>query len=434
MSEAQVPATERQLKRDIGFFGAAFLAFNGAIGAGIFALPGTLHEDFGAFSPWLFPIFGSLILVIAVPFARAASHFPVSGGPVRYTAAFGTLVSFQVGWLYWVARVAAIAANLNLLATYAGSFWPAMGSGPGRIGLILGLTALLAWLNIVGVKRAMQVLHWVTIGKAVPLVGAALLGLWLAADALPAPGAAPTLTSLEAAALIVLYAFVGFESAVLPAGEMKAPKRDLPRAIILTLVLTIILYVLIQLAYVANMPAGPAPEAPMVAFGAAIAGATGAIVLTATASLSILGNVTSIMTAAPRVIFALGVDGLLPPWFARVSERYATPANAILFTAIVVAALALSGSFVWLAVASTLARLIVYASTAIALPGIEKRAEGGLGPAAAWALALPALAVCGWGVLQSEWPQWRTLLLLAAVGLALYLFGRWRAARPRAEP
>src|SRR5437870_3222097 len=105
------PVPEGGLRRDIGLTGSAFLAFNGIVGAGIFALPGPLHETFGGFAPWLFPIFGLLALLIALPFARLAALFLQSGGPVAYTAAFGPVASFQVGWLYYVAKVTSLAAN-----------------------------------------------------------------------------------------------------------------------------------------------------------------------------------------------------------------------------------------------------------------------------------------------------------------------------------
>src|SRR3954462_8591591 len=109
---------DEPLKRDIGFLGSAFLSFNGMVGAGIFALPGTLHAKFGAFSPFLFPLFGLLVLMIALPFARVAGRHPVSGGPAVYAAAFGPAAAFQAGWIYYVARAAALAANMTVLVTY----------------------------------------------------------------------------------------------------------------------------------------------------------------------------------------------------------------------------------------------------------------------------------------------------------------------------
>ena len=101
------------LKRDIGPVGSSLLSFNGIVGAGIFALPATLHLQFGTFSPWLFPIFGLLILLVAVPFARLAALFSVSGGPVAYVAPFGPAASFQVGWLYYIARTTAFDSSCS---------------------------------------------------------------------------------------------------------------------------------------------------------------------------------------------------------------------------------------------------------------------------------------------------------------------------------
>ncbi len=425
MSDPAIPAAERQLKRDIGFYGAAFIAFNGAIGAGIFALPGRLHADFGGFAPWLFPLFGLLILLIALPFGRVASHFPVSGGPVRYAARFGPLMSFQAGWLLWVARVTAIGANLNLLADYAGAAWAPLDTGAGRAALILLVCAVIGSLNYTGVRRGMGAINLLTVLKALPLIGIALLALWLFADSIPRPGPLPPLGALESAALIVLYAFVGFETAVLPAGEMRDPGRILSRAMIVTLLLIILLYFLVQLAYGAAMPAGPAPDAPLAALGAVVAGAAGALVLTAGAAFSILGNVANALLSAPRVLFALGVDGLLPSWFGRVHALYATPANAVAFTTFAIVLLALSGSFIWLAAASTLARLIVYGLSIAALPGVEREADITGSRAGrklvTWTMVIAALGICLWAMLQSDWTQWRVLLALAAGGVMLYL-------------
>lgn len=429
MSDPVVPVAERKLKRDIGFFGTAFIALNGAIGAGIFALPGQLHADFGGFAPWLFPIFGILILVIALPFGRVAGHYPVSGGPVRYAARFGPLVSFQAGWLLWVARVTAIGANLNLLASYGGAAWAPIHSGAGRAAVIVVVCGLIGSLNYTGVRRGMGAINLLTFLKAVPLVGVALLGLWLFADSIPNPGPPPPFGALEGAALIVLYAFVGFETAVLPAGEMRDPRRTLSRAMIVTLLMIILLYFLVQLAYGAAMPVGPAPDAPLAALGAVVAGAAGALILTAGAAFSILGNVANALLSAPRVLFALGVDGLLPKWFGRVHAVHATPANAVAFTTGAIVLLALTGSFIWLAAASTLARLIVYGLSIAALPGVERESAAGEGPsagrmAANWAMVAAALGVCLWAMLQSDWTQWRVLLALTAGGVVLYFITR----------
>jgi hypothetical protein len=182
-------AEEGALRRDIGFFGSAFLSFNGVVGAGIFALPGTLYDKFGAFSPFLFPLFGLLALIVALPFARAAGHHKVSGGPVVYAAVFGPAAAFQAGWLYYVARAAALAANTTVLVTYLATFWPVLGSGVARGAVILAVTGLIVLVNIAGVRRAVRMLDALTLLKAAPLLLVAVLGLVTAGAAIEAPRA-----------------------------------------------------------------------------------------------------------------------------------------------------------------------------------------------------------------------------------------------------
>ena len=241
----------------------------------------------------------------------------------------------------------------------------------------------------------------------------------------------PPLSDLEAAALLVLYAFVGFENSVVPAGETANPERTIPRALVATILGTAALYFLIQLSYVAVMEPGEGKEAPMVAFGTALLGPAGAVLLTVAAACSILGNVSGGITGTTRTTYAMGRDGLLPAWFGKVSERTATPANSIAFMGALIALLALSGSFVWLAVVSTLARMIVYSISIASLPKQERPS------AAMWLLMAAGLAVCLWAALQSAWPSWRMLFILAAVGTLLYLIAarnRVRQAPAQLEP
>ena len=411
------------LRRDIGFTGSAFLSFNGIVGAGIFALPATLHLQFGDFSPWLFPIFGLLVLLIALPFAKLAALHPVSGGPAAYAAAFGPFASFQAGWLYYIARLTALAANANVFAIYAAALWAPLGTTIGRAVTILLLIGAVTLVNVVGVRRAIRALDALTLLKALPLIGLAIWGLIAAAQALPAPGPPPALSAIEGAALLVLYAFIGFENSVVPAGETKNAERTIPRALIATIAATAGIYFVIQLAYAANMPAGAQPDAPLAAFAETLIGPAGVLLLSAAAMASVAGNVTGSLTSTSRVTFALARDSLLPRWFGAISARHATPANSVLFMGLAGAALALTGSFVWLAIVSTLARLIVYSGSLAALPA-ARRGRGlatGLGT---FALIGAGLAVCLWAALQSTRDSWAMLAGLLAVGTLLYAIAR----------
>jgi amino acid transporter len=422
-----------ELKREIGFTGSAFLSFNGLVGAGIFALPATLNGQFGAWSPWLFPLFGTLALVVALPFSRLAAYHPGSGGPVAYASVFGPLAAFQVGWIYYVARATALAANSNVFVTYAASLWPPIGHGAPRAVTILLVVGALTGLNMVGVRRAIRALDALTLLKAAPLIGIALYALLAVAPAIPAPGPPPPLSELEAAALLVFYAFVGFENSVVPAGETADPRRTIPRALIVTLLATMALYFLVQLAFASTMPRGAAGDAPLVAFGEAVAGPAGALLLTAAALFSLTGNIMGGLTGTPRATFALAQGGMLPAWFGRVSIRWGTPANSILFMGALIAVLALSGSFVWLAVVSTLARMIVYAASIAALPGTRRQAGEEM-PLYLWVMVAAGLAVCAWGAAQSQWPSWRVLLVLIGLGVILFAGARLTGRGTKSSP
>jgi amino acid transporter len=405
---------EEPLKRDIGFLGSAFLAFNGLVGAGIFVLPGTLHDRFGAFSPWAFPLFGTLALLIAWPFARTAGHFGGTGGPIAYARSFGAFPSFLTGWVYYVARAAAFAANLTVLATYLATLTPALAGPVARAAIILVTIAAIVAVNIAGVRRAIRLLDLLTLLKALPLLAFGIAALVL--FGLPDPASSiPPRPELEAAALLILYAFVGFENSTVAAGETADARRTVPRAMLATIFGTALLYTLVQLAYTALMAPGAGGDAPLVAFGQALFGPAGALILTLTAVASLLGNVSGGITSTARATYAMGRDGLLPGWFARVRQPSATPAASILFLGLLVAALAISGSFVWLAVVSTLARMFVYAVGIAALPKLDR------GRPWLWAPVALGIAICGWAAAQSSAEAWRTLAILAGSGVVLFL-------------
>jgi len=411
------PAETPRLERRIGLGGATLLAFNGAVGASIFALPATLAADFGAFAPWLFPLVALASLVIVIPFARSVAAFPDSGGPATYGRVFGRAAGFELGWVYYVARVAAFAANANVLIAYLGRWWPAAADGVVRAALLIAITAALTAGNIAGVRRALSILAGFTVLKTVPLVIAAIAAL-LFFGPIPAPGPAPPLTQLEAGTLIVFYAFVGFENAVVPAGETRRPGSTLPRAMLITIAATAALYFVVQLAFVTMFPDGGAnADAPMIDLGSRLAGPAGAAILTLAALFSLAGNLHGNLTATPRVTSSMAARGDLPAWFGAVHPRFATPANSILFMAALTAALAVTGSFVWLAVVSTLARLIVYAATIAALPRAPQRPA--LRPVH-WLSGAAGIALCALAAAQADAKAWATLAVLALAGLLLF--------------
>ena len=182
--------------------------------------------------------------------------------------------------------------------------------------------------------------------------------------------------------------------------------------------MTTLLYFMVQLAFVSALPGGAGDEkAPLIDLGAWLAGPFGAAALTLAALASLAGSLHGIMTSTPRVSHALAARGDLPAWFGRVQPRFETPANSILFFAVFAGALAISGSFVWLAVVSTLARMIVYAVTIAALPRAVGRGSLTLPH---WLIGGLGILVCAWAASQADARAWATLAALSAVGLLLY--------------
>jgi amino acid transporter len=420
---------EGKYRRDMGTLGVLFLVVNGLIGAGIFGLPEMLHHAVGPFAPWLLLVVGALMMSIVVCFARLCSLTDRSGGPQRFVLdAWGRFAGFQVGWLFFSARLISVGANVLVLAAYSAALWPVLGEGVARAVLVVATLCVLMAVNIVGLRRAVAVLGALTMLKLVPLLVLVLVGV-VAATA-PGPVVLPRFSAVEGIALVALYAFVGFESATVPAGETREPKRAVPRALLLGLGIVTLIYFGLQWVYSHSPIAGTSPEAPLTALAAQLGGEVGAVVIAATIVVSVLANLTATITSASRMPPALADDLLLPTWFGRVS-RWGTPANSVVFFGIGAMILALNSSFLTLAAISTLARIIAYVASILSLPRL-RRAAGLplLDPVIA--LAAPvALGLCLWASLQTHTTQWQTLGAFVVVGTVLYIVASRRAAVSR---
>ena len=364
------------LNRDIGQLGFAAITLNGVIGAGIFALPAVAAAKAGSFSPWLFLICAVLIMTVVLSFARAASFFRDTGGPIQYAGfAFGPFAGFQTGWLTYIGRLSALGANISLMVTYAGWFWEPLGSGLVHQLAVALMFILLAFFNVVGVRQSMSIVFVFSALKLIPLFLLILMGLAHARPEILMHFELPVMGTLGEAILVLLYAFVGFESAVVPAGEARNPRRDIPRAITITVLIITGVYFLIQLISVSVLPELASSKTPLADVALVLMGGTGAAMLTLGAVFSIGGNCSASMLSAPRMTYALAKLGSLPEWFGKVHPRFRTPVNSIVFYAVLGLVLAVSGSFIWLAVVSTLARLLSYILGVAALPVLERRIE-----------------------------------------------------------
>lgn len=362
------------LKQEIGQLGFGAIALNGTIGAGIFALPAYAIGRAGLFSPWIYIFCGLLIMLIVLVFARVASYFSVTGGPVTYTTeAFGPFVGFQAGWLLTLSRAAAFAANAHLMVTYAGWFWEPLTAGTWHMGAVLLICGLLTLINVLGIRQGLIAIFALTALKLLPLLLLLFLGISQTNPDIFTAADIPPLDSLGETALVMFYAFVGFETAVVPAGEGKNARRDIPLALVRTILGITVFYFLIQVVAVSVAPDIGASQTPLADVALILMGAAGAAILTLGAVFSITGNLTSSMLSAPRMVYAMSHLGSLPKWFGAVHPRFRTPANSIVFYGIFAALLALSGGFVWLAAMSTVVRLLVYVTCIATLPVLQHK-------------------------------------------------------------
>jgi len=414
------------LRRDIGMFGASFLVLNAMIGAGIFALPGKVAINAGLLSPWLFLVVGVLFLSVVLTFAELASYYDKTGGPVIYaTEAFGPLTGFSTGWVIFLARTTAFAANANVMATYLGSLTEIFASDLARNTIITVVTLGLTWANVAGVRDGVRTLSVFTVLKVTPLLLMILLGLQHVTGATLIPGGHLVVEELGSTTLLLIYAYIGFETIAVTAGETSNPRRTLPRALVGTVIATGLLYFVIVLVFVSIIPSEQYATATLVDVGRTLAGTAGAVAITLAAVFSIGGNLAGSMLAAPRLVYSLAENQLLPQWFGHIHPRFATPDRCILLMGALALVLALTGSFVQLAVASSVARLLAYIICIAALPAVRRNADEDARAKAyrlkgGFAIPLIGLLICLWLLMQSKAESWIALSILVAIGVVLY--------------
>jgi len=430
--------TQEGLVRVIRRWDLVAMATNAIIGAGIFGLPSVIFGRIGVYSLFAFVACAVVATLIILCFAEVASRFTGTGGPYLYAReAFGPFLGFEVGWLIWIARLTAFAANCNLLIGYLGFFWPGAESAAGRAAtiavVVLGLTAV----NLVGVRNATTVGNVFTVAKLLPLllfVGVGLFFIQPGSFALPSP---PPFGEFSVAVLLLIYAFTGFEMATISGGEARDPRRDIPRALLIAIGIVAVLYFLIQVVSIGTLPGLAGSNRPIADAGVRFLGVIGGTIITAGAVVSIVGNLNVIMLVGARLPFAMAERGELPRILARVHPRFRTPHIAILLTAAIVLALTLSGTFVYAATISVIARLLSYASTCAALP-VLRRQRGApdaafTAPGGVLASAV-ALLLIGWLLSHSTMGQARDAAIAVAIGLLLYFGPRLVARRADSSP
>lgn len=421
-----------RLLRAIGRRDLTAAVINGVIGSAIFGMPALQARLTGAWSPLAALLGGVGVLTIVLCFAEVASRFQEPGGPYLYAReAFGPFVGFQAGWLTFWIRSTALAANLNVFVDYFSQIAPGAGRGAGRVLTMCAVMAVIAAVNVIGVRQATWTVDLFTLAKLSPLVLLVLLGAGrvngevLATQAVPRP-------NWTEAVLLLMFSYGGFEAPLIPAGEAKNPRRDTAFALLVALAVIAALYMLVQLVIVGIVPSVASAKAPVAAAFGVVLGPPGVTLASVAAMVSVCGYATGSALQSPRVLFSMAERGELPRVLSRVHPRFRTPDLAILTFSGLSLILAVSAGFDWIATLSAIVRLITYGLTCVALLVFRRRhaaEEPGFRLPAAGLVAPVAALFCLWLLSTRSFTQAWILGAIVALGTLL-----WWGTRLRPEP
>ncbi|MDQ6828379.1 MAG: APC family permease, partial [Gemmatimonadota bacterium] len=428
------------LLRAIGVRALAATAFNVTVGGGIFRLPAEVAGKLGAAAPLAYLVCIIAIALIVLCFAEAGSRVSMTGGPYAYVEiAFGPFVGFLAGVLLWLLGSFAAAAVAWVFAASLAALWPALDAPVAHGIVIAALFLVLASINIRGVKQGSRLIEIVTVAKMIPLLAFVVIGAFAVhAENLAWPGV-PDRAALGQSVIVLIFAFAGIESALVPSGEVKDPARTVPRGLAIAAVAVTLFYIALQL--VAQGILGPAlasdatKNAPLAAALRVAIGPAGALLMIVGAVISTFGHVSGMTLATPRALYAFGRDGFLPSRFAAVHPRFHTPYVAIAVQAALAAILAISGKFLSLVIIANASVLLLYFLCCLATWKLRRddvRADGAIPFRVPGGAIVPwlACAVIVWILSSTPWPELRAVgLVLIGATIVFALTARSRASR-----
>jgi len=428
---------EPSLLRAVGVAGLAASIVNVTIGGGIFRLPALVAGSLHAQAPLAFVICGVAMGLIVTCFAEAGKRVELTGGPYAYVeVAFGPFAGYLAGVLVWLLGCFAVAAVATVLADSVAALVPVLAGPAARAGLLVGTFALFTLVNVAGVRQGTRLNAIAAVAKLLPLlmlIGAGLFVVRPEHLAWTEPVGAGTMAR---ASILLIFAYSGVESALVPSGEIKDVRRTVPRAILVAMLAITGLYLALQIVAQGVLGADLAGETtPLAAAATRVFGPWGGTLLLVGSIVSMFGYVSGMTLAVPRCLYAFARDGILPPVFGRVHPRFRTPHVAIATQSGLVCLLAITSGFERLAILANLVTLLLYAGCCLAARQLARRdPTAGTGVLRVSLVALAACAVIGWMLTSITWPEWRvTFAMLAAASLLYAVTSRTRAASSRAR-
>lgn len=435
------------LRRELGLGMATALVIGNMIGSGIFLLPSSLAAVAGPMSLVAWVITGAGAMLLALVFATLGRAYPQTGGPYVYVRkAFGDFMGFWTAWSYWIALWVGNAAIASAFAGYLSVFWADAATPWVATTLAIGLVWAMSLVNLAGVREAGRVQLVTTVIKFVPLLLIGVVGLFF----IDTDNFRPFAThegfdwGINAAALLTLWAFVGLESATVPADEVKDPERTIPRATIIGTSAAAGVYLLSSIALFGMIPSAtlaestsPFADGANVIFGGTWGGEAIAIV----AMVSIVGALNGWILLQGRMPLAAARDGLFPERFAAVEEKRGTPAFGIVVSSLFATALlalnfreqgGVVDLFTEIITVATLAALIPYAFSAAAevyLAIVDRESFSGVNLVRSSIIALLAFGYSAWAIRGAGYEAVTEGFMLLLAGIPVFLWVTWRGRR-----
>jgi basic amino acid/polyamine antiporter, APA family len=366
------------LVRTIGRWSLTALMVNSIMGIAIFKLPADLAQKLGGLSPLSCVGAGTGMLIVAGCIAEVSSYYEDTGGLYLYARdSLGRFAGLLVAWLTWLTRIAAPAATANLFCTFLGPFFPAVGTGTGRIVFMAVLVGHLAILNVIGVKTGKNVSNLIATVKVSFLLFFMIAGIFalVMRPEIRVPYSTPAISASSwfQSILLLVYAYGGFEGALFVGGETTNPKRDTPIALLLALAGVCVIYTAVQFVTVAILPGAGSSVRPLSDAAERFLGPAGATAIALAAMVSAYGHLSANLLHSPRISFALAEGGDFPAFLGAVHPKFRTRYVSILGYAILVLVFGVLGNFQWNALLSAVSRLTVYGAMALAVPVLRAR-------------------------------------------------------------
>jgi len=424
MTDTSAPVQETGLVRATGTLALAASIVNITVGGGIFRLPASVGASLGTAAPLAYLVCALAMGLIVLCIAQAGSRVALTGGPYAYVeVAFGRFVGFLAGVLLWIVGTFALAAVATLFADAVGGLAPALAGRGARTAVLAATFLLLSGINVLGVRQGNTVNVVATVAKLLPLLLLLVAGLFAIRSSNLAWGGAPATGSLARASVVLIFAFAGVESALVPSGEVRDVARTIPRAIGVAMITITLLYLGLHLVAQGVLGGALATSPTPLADAAAVAlGPWGRALILLGAAVSMFGYVGGMTLAVPRALFALARDGFLPRAVAAVHPRWHTPYVAIALQTVIVFALAVTSGFERLAILANLSTLLLYAGCCLAAWELRRRdvRAGGIpfrvpGAAVVPWLALAVIAFLLMSVTAKEWAVVGGVMLSACV-------------------